>query len=108
MITQQLSVRNFHILSDVTGGFKPIDALCQFIYKGKQISISTAGLSKGACQSEIVIYGYNQIDKDYTDKKGLFFTVEDAIKFIDAMELLTSFEMHSETAEILKEVLSKD
>lgn len=82
MFTQQYKIRDFHILSDVTGGFKNIDAICQFSYNGYQISISTAGQSKGACQQPICIYSGN----DFQDVvKDGFHTVQDAIDYINQM-----------------------
>lgn len=78
--TTQYQNRGFRILSDAVGGFKPIDAICQFEYKDYQISISTAGLSKGACQTEVIVFTGPNRDIEL----GLFHTVQDAVEFIDA------------------------
>jgi len=80
MYTKQYRIRDFHILTDASGKFKPIDAICQFSYNGYQISISTSGQSQGACQTPICIYGGN----DFQDVvKDGFHTVQDAIDYIN-------------------------
>lgn len=73
------SIRDFHILSDAFGGCKNIDAICQFKFKGFQISISTAGLSKGACHTPVAVFKENA---NY-EIVGEFSTVEQAIDFIN-------------------------
>lgn len=82
MSTSQMQIREFDILSDAQQEFKPIDAICQFLYKGFQISISTAGRSQGACQTPICIF----TGDNYQDvlKNGLR-TVEEAIEYIDGL-----------------------
>lgn len=78
--TRQMEIRDFHILSDAQTAFHPIDGLCQFKYKGYQISISTSGLSKGACQTPVCVYSgedFQQVAKDG------FHTVEEAIDWIN-------------------------
>jgi len=80
MITKQMQLREFDILSDAQMGFTPADAICQFLYKGYQISISTAGRSKGACQTPICIYTGVEYQDVYKDD---FSTVREAIEYID-------------------------
>lgn len=82
MPTQQMEIRGFDIIADVQGDFKPIDAICQFLYQGHQISISTSGRSQGACQTPICIF----TGDNYQDvlKNGLR-TVEEAIEYIDGL-----------------------
>jgi hypothetical protein len=56
-----------------------MDGICQFLFKGYQISISTAGQSHGACQTPICVYtgdNFQEVAKDG------FHTVEDAIDWI--------------------------
>lgn len=79
----QYAMRSFHILSDASGGCKPIDAICQFEYKGLMISISTAGVSKGGCQNEIEVF--DGVDRNISVTRTR--TVEEAIKFIDEIQV---------------------
>lgn len=79
---ETLSTRDFALLSDALGGFKPIDAIFQFFYKDYQISVSTAGMSQGACHTPICIF-----DRKNTFKvvKDGFNTVEEAIDWINSL-----------------------
>ena len=77
----QYTFRGFHILSDAISHYKPLDAICQFEYKGYQISISTAGLSRGACQSEVFIFG----GEDRTTEIKRVHTVQEAIEYVDGL-----------------------
>lgn len=114
-MTTQYQMRGFHILSDAIGHFTPIDGLCQFEYKDHQISISTAGLSKGACQTEIQIFGGENRETPVKQTR----TVQEAIQFIDALNPTTlecqiveipdfhdtsdaNAELHKKIAELVK------
>lgn len=77
-----MNTREFDIISDVQQGFKQIDAICQFLYKGFQISISTAGRSQGACQTPVCIFTGNEYQDVFKD--GLR-TVEEAIEYINSL-----------------------
>lgn len=79
-MTHQYRVRDFHILSDAKENFRPIDGICQFEFRGYQISVSTAGLSVGACQTEVAVFK----GESRREKAGLFHTVEEAIDFVIA------------------------
>ena len=80
MITDMLQYRGFQILGDASQHFQPVDAICQFKYKEHLISISTAGLSKGACQTEVAVF----FGESFTTEVGKrFHTVEEAIAFVD-------------------------
>lgn len=76
-----LSTREFTLTYDVAGGFAAIDGICQFFYKDYQISISTAGMSQGACHNPICIF-----DRQDTEKviKDGFSTVQEAIDWINS------------------------
>ena len=74
--------RQFRITSDAALGFRPIDAICQFDYRGYQISMSTAGMSQGSCQHLIEIF---HDDASVQTIGPGFRTVEDAINFINKM-----------------------
>lgn len=76
--------RGFRIMSDVKDGFKPIDGICQFVFKGHQVSISTAGMSIGACQTEIAIFRKDE-DGKFTVVVHQTSTVEEAIEWILAV-----------------------
>lgn len=89
MQTKQMQIRDFHILGDASVGFKPMDGICQFMYRGKMVSVSTAGQSQGACQNEVAVFRSTP-DGNFGKQVGLFHTVEDAIDFINAMENLKS------------------
>lgn len=78
--TRQMQLRDFHILSDALNAFRPIDGVCQFKYNNFQVSISTAGLSRGACQTPVCVYTGDDFDK--VAKDG-FHTVKDAIDWIN-------------------------
>lgn len=97
-MSNQYKIRDFHILSDACGGFKPIDAVCQFEYKNHQVSISTAGLSQGACQTEVAVFKGSKRNISI----GNFNTVQEAIKFIDDITYLQSLP-----SDILKDLTSK-
>lgn len=79
-MSKQLDMRGFHIINH-SG---PIDACAQFIYKDYMISMSTLGLSKGACQSEVEIFHKDQLQYRPVTDKG-FHTVEEAIEYINNM-----------------------
>lgn len=81
-MTSQYQNRGFHILSDAIGHFTPIDGICQFEYKNHQVSISTAGLSKGACQTEIEVFGGENREQPMHKCR----TVQEAIEFIDGLD----------------------
>lgn len=67
---------DFNII-DSTG--KNMDACAQFIYKGRQVSISTIGRSQGACASPVAVFtGHN-----FQTMVGEFYSVEEAIYFIN-------------------------
>jgi hypothetical protein len=61
----------------------PIDACAQFAYKGYQVSMSTIGVSEGACRSPIAIFSQPDGEGYYENHVGDFNTVEDAIRYID-------------------------
>lgn len=71
--------RGYHILSDAMNGFSPIDGVAQFNYRGYQISMSTAGMSRGACHTKVAVYK--------EEGEGVLFTecdtVEEAIEFVN-------------------------
>lgn len=75
-----ITTRDFSLTTDVQGDFKPIDGLCQFFYKDYQISISTAGMSHGACHVPICIFDRHNTDRVVKDG---FSTVEEAIDWIN-------------------------
>jgi len=81
MFTNQYKIRGFHILSDAQNGCRPIDGICQFEYKGHLVSISTAGLSKGACQTEVGVYDGVKRDNEV----GRFHTVQEALDHINGL-----------------------
>lgn len=81
-MTRQYEMRGFHILSDAIGHFTPVDAICQFEYKNHQISIPTVGLSKGACQSEIMVFGGPTREVELHRCR----TVQEAIQFVDDLK----------------------
>lgn len=83
-MTNQYQNRGFHILSDAIGHFTPIDGICQFEYKGYQISVSTAGLSKGACQNEVFVFGGENREKEIHRAH----TVQEAIQHVDGLKML--------------------
>lgn len=74
--------RGFKIISDASGNFQPIDAICQFLYRGYQISISTTGLSKGACHQGIAVYGGNDYNCCMKDNLS---TVQNAIDYVNSL-----------------------
>lgn len=79
--TKQYAMRGFHIISDAAGHFRPVDAICQFEYKGHQVSVSTAGLSQGGCQNEVKVFGGEKRE----DELHQCHTVQEAIEYIDAL-----------------------
>lgn len=79
MNTKQLNMRGFHIVNH-SGA---VDAVAQFMYKDYMISMSTMGLSKGACQTEVEIYHRDNLNKPATDRG--FHTVEEAIEQINGL-----------------------
>ena len=77
MKLNQFDLRGFVIVGQ-SGAQIPANAM--FLYKGFQISFSTLGLDKGACQSPVCIFtGDRFIDV----LKDGFFSVHDAISYID-------------------------
>lgn len=80
MITEQFKFRGYQIVNH--SGL--IDAAAQFLYKGYQISMTTLGLSEGACQREVFIYEKNEVDNEFDNVIAECRTVEDAINFINA------------------------
>ena len=78
--TRQMEIREFHILSDASAGFIPVDAVAQFRYNGYLISMSTAGLSKGACQNHVAVFFGNDTEKA---AKEDFHTVQEALDWIN-------------------------
>ena len=90
MITKQFEMRDYQIIGRLgfSNAVVSIDAVCQFLYKGFLVSMSTMGLSMGACQSEVYIYAKDPEaagDDKYTVMSGTFFTVQDAIEFINGL-----------------------
>lgn len=70
--------RDFVLIGDASNQFKPIDAIFKFVFKDDYvISVSTAGLSQGACQTEVIV-------EDIHSHKTMYMcnTVEEAIDFI--------------------------
>ncbi len=101
MITDMLQYRGFQILGDASQHFQPLDAICQFKYKEHLISISTAGLSKGACQTEVAVFS----GKDYEKELTRTHTVEEAIEFVNKLPVKRTFTkeallLNSDTAKI--------
>lgn len=85
MPTDQMKLRQYQIISDATGNYEPIDAIAQFMYKGYIVSMSTAGLSKGACQTKVQVFDPNaHPDFDMVCPAG-FTTVSGAIDYIDTL-----------------------
>lgn len=80
MLIPGLNSRGFRIIGDRKLKYQPVDAICQFIYKGYLVSVSTAGISEGGCQNEIAVFA--NAENDYSNEIGLFHTVEEAIDFI--------------------------
>lgn len=80
--SDMLEIRDFQILGDAQSGFKPVDAIAQFKYHGYLISMSTAGLSRGACQTHVCVF--EKQDKDKVAKDG-FHTVEEALEWINVI-----------------------
>jgi hypothetical protein len=79
--TNQFKYRDFHIIGDANQQFKPLDAIAQFKYKEYMISMSTSGLSAGACQSEVQVFDRHE---NIVHRPG-FHTVEEAIDFINTL-----------------------
>lgn len=77
---ETLETREFTLTYDVNGSFAAIDGICQFFYKDYQISISTAGMSHGACHTPICIFDRRNTDKVVKDGFG---TVQEAIDWIN-------------------------
>ena len=73
-----MRIRGFRIIADAAGKYQPIDAITQFEYKGYVISISTAGLSVGACATEVAVFE-GGLEKQW----ALLSTVEEAISWVD-------------------------
>lgn len=77
---ETLPTREFSLTYDAKGLFAPIDGICQFFYKDYQISISTAGMSEGACHNPICIFDRHNTEKVVKDG---FSTVQEAIDWIN-------------------------
>lgn len=77
--TDTYPFREFRMLSHPT--CKPVEAICQFEYKGYQISISTAGTLSGGCQKEVTVFTGPNRDHPLSD----YNTVEEAIDFINGV-----------------------
>ncbi len=75
-----LSTREFTLTYDIAGGFAAIDGVCQFFYKDYQISLSTSGMSQGACHTPICIFDRHNTDRVIKDGFG---TVQEAIDWIN-------------------------
>lgn len=80
MNTKQLTLRGFHIVNH-SG---PVDACAQFMYKDYMVSMSTLGLSQGACQTEVEIFHKDNLNKPATDRG--FHTVAEAIEHINGLD----------------------
>lgn len=97
-----LGQRGFRIIADASGKYKPLDAIAQFEYKGFVISISTAGLSVGACSTEIAVF-----EGGMGKQRTLVHTVEEAIAWVDEREdvnngdIATKCEMGSNFQQLL-------
>lgn len=79
--TKMYDHRGFHILHDVMGNYADADAICQFEYKDHQISMSTAGRSRGACQQEVIVFGGPERGVELARTH----TVQEAIEYIDSL-----------------------
>lgn len=79
----------------------PIDACAQFKYKGYQVSMTTIGISQGACRSPVEIFSDADADGYYTGHVGSFNTVEEAIKYIDGDSTVEPIRL---TAPIIHEI----
>lgn len=90
MTTTQMQIRDFHILGVPTGN--SIDACAQFVFRNFLISMSTAGLSRGSCQTKVAIFPKDDIA---SNQIGEFDTVEEAVDFILHQETM-EFVMQSE------------
>ena len=70
--------RDFVLIGDASAKFQPIDGIFKFVFKDDYvISVSTAGLSVGACQTEVIV-------EDFHSQEAIYMcdTVEEAINFI--------------------------
>jgi len=74
--TPHYQSREYHILSDAMNGFSPIDGVAQFNYRGYQISMSTAGMSRGACHTKVAVFEEEVLITECD-------TVEEAIEFVN-------------------------
>lgn len=70
----------------IVNHFGNVDACAQFTYNGKQVSMSTIGRSNGGCPNEVAVYG----GEHFQTLCGLFYSVEDAIKFINGDTSVTN------------------
>ena len=77
MNLNQFAIRGF-VTVDASGAQVP--ACAMFLYKGYQISFSTIGLDKGACQTHVCIFTGKDFQNVYKDG---FDTVQNAIYYID-------------------------
>lgn len=64
-----------------------VDACATFMYKGHLISFSTVGRSKGSCRHPVAILVGEKFDTFH----GEFYTVEDAIRYIDGDTTVVPF-----------------
>lgn len=81
----QFKIRQFRIISDISNNFKPVDAICQFVYRNRLINISTSGQSIGASQHEIVVFENPSIESNINAVIYKCMTVEEAIDFINSL-----------------------
>lgn len=82
MSTKHFQRRGFHILADASKRFQPLDAICQFLYRGYQISLSTSGLSQGACPTEVAVFK-GAADFKFELQVHQCHTVEEAIDWVN-------------------------
>lgn len=90
-----MRIRGFRIIADAAGKYQPIDAITQFEYNGYVISISTAGLSIGACSTEIAVF-----EGDRGRQLTLTKTVEEAIDWVNEQTNITQFPIVSTECEL--------
>lgn len=70
--------RDFVLIGDASEKFKPVDGIFKFVFRDDYvISVSTAGLSVGACQTEVIVEDFHSQETIY-----MCDTVEEAINFI--------------------------
>lgn len=67
--------QDFRIIGD---SYTAIDAVCQFKYRGYEISASTIGNSRGGCPTKVAVFASNG-QLVYEDS-----TIEQAIRWVNA------------------------